>query len=78
MTPDTKGVLSVAATGFKKIDTVAAEPVPRKRGAASVLNSRRRILRKFRNTTLGGVRRGPWALGVNPAGRLRARRTSID
>jgi hypothetical protein len=73
MTPDAKGVLCVAATGSKKIDTVAAELVPRKLRAASVLNSRRRILRKFRNTTLGGVRRGgPWALGVNPAGRLRA------
>ena len=67
------------ATGSKKIDTVAAELVPRKRRAASVLNSRRRVLRKFRNTTLGGVRRGgAWALGVNPARRLRARRTSID
>ena len=51
MTPDAKGVLCVAATGSKKIDTVAAELVPRKRRAASVLNSRRRILRKFRNTT---------------------------
>jgi hypothetical protein len=58
MTPDAKGVLCVAATGSKKIDMVAAELVPRKLRAASVLNSRRRILRKFRNTTLGGVRRG--------------------
>jgi hypothetical protein len=56
------------ATGSKKIDTVAAELVPRKRRAASVSNSLRRILRKFRNTTLGGVRRGgAWALGVNPS-----------
>jgi hypothetical protein len=56
------------ATGSKKIDTVAAELVPRKRRAASVSNSRRRILRKFRTTTLGGVRRGgAWALGVNPS-----------
>jgi hypothetical protein len=63
---------------FLKIDTVAAELVLRKRRAASVLNSRRRILRKFRNTTSGGVRRGgAWALGVNPARRVRARRTSI-
>jgi hypothetical protein len=53
MTPDAKGVLCVAATGSKKIDTVAAELVPRKRRAASVLNSRRRILPKSRNTTLG-------------------------
>ena len=35
------------ATGSKKIDTVAAELVPQKRRAASVHNSRRRILRKF-------------------------------
>jgi hypothetical protein len=56
------------ATGSKKIDTVAAELVPQKRRAASAHNSRRRILRKFRNTTLGGVRRGgAWALGVNPS-----------
>jgi hypothetical protein len=56
------------ATGSKKIDTVAAELVPRKRRAASVSNSLRRILRKFRNTTLGGVRRGgAWALGLNPS-----------
>jgi hypothetical protein len=64
MTPDAKGVLCVAATGSKKIDTVGAELVPRKRRAASVLNSRHRIHRKFRNTTLGGVRRevlGSWS-----------------
>jgi hypothetical protein len=68
MTPDAKGVCAVPATGSKKIDTVAAELVPRKRPAASVLNSRRRILRRFRNTTLGGVRPGgAWAHGVNPA-----------
>ena len=55
------------ATGSKKIDTVAAELAPRKRRAASVSNSLRRLLRKFRNTTLGGVRGGAWALGVNPS-----------
>jgi hypothetical protein len=48
----------VPVTGSNKIDTVAAELVPRNRRAASVLNSRRRILREFRNATLGGVRRG--------------------
>ena len=56
------------ATGSKKIDTVAAELVPQERRAASAHNSRRRILRKFRNTTLGGVRRGgARALGLNPS-----------
>ena len=55
------------ATGSNKIDTVAAELVPRNRRAARVLNSRRRILREFRNATLGGVRRGVLeALGVDP------------
>ena len=55
------------ATGSNKIDTVAAELVPRNRRAARVLNSRRRILREFRNATLGGVRRGVFeALGVDP------------
>ena len=67
MTPDAKGVCAVPVAGSNKIDTVAAELVPRNRRAASVLNSRRRILREFRNATLGGVRRGVLeALGVDP------------
>jgi hypothetical protein len=45
-------------TGSKKIDTVAAELVPRKTPGCQRHNSRRRILRKFRNATWGGVHRG--------------------
>ena len=46
MTPDAEGGLCIAATGSEKIDTVAAELVLRKTPSPSVLNSRRRILRK--------------------------------
>jgi len=73
MTPDAKGVLCVAATGSKKIDTVGAELVPRKTPGCQRLNSRRRILRKFRNTTLGAFAGdGLKALGVDQARRVRA------
>jgi hypothetical protein len=49
MTPDAKEFCALRQQVLK-IDTVAAELVPQKRRAANVLTSRRRILRKFRNT----------------------------
>jgi hypothetical protein len=68
-----------SATGSKRIDTVRPNLCLEKRRAASVLNSRRRILRKFRNTTLGSVRREVLeAHGVDQARRVRPRPTSIN